>query len=249
MSTSSNLPPPLPPADAGTATQPLPQLPLRGLLPVIEALLRRPSDLWAQLGQPASGAVVGPMLLLATGCLALYGVVVGTFSGGTQLWAAPLKVVLGFVVSSVICLPSLYIFACLGGAKVRLMEVVGLLSSLAGLMALLLVGFAPIAWIFGQSTESLVWMGILHLAFWLVATAFAFRLFFNGFRVLGEGGGAGLKAWMLLFMLVVLQMTTALRPILGTSESLLPAEKRFFLNHWARCFDQPQASKVPGQPQ
>lgn len=219
------------------------------MLSVIEALLRRPSDLWRHLGQPAAGPVIGLMLLVAAACLALYGLVVGTFAGGTQLWAAPLKMVVGLLVSSVICLPSLYIFACLGGAKVRLMEVIGLLASLAALMALLLVGFAPIAWIFGQSTESLVWMGFLHLAFWVIATAFAFRLFFAGFRVLGEGGGLGLKAWMLLFILVVLQMTTALRPLLGTSENFLPTEKRFFLSHWARCFEQPQTGKALVQPQ
>jgi hypothetical protein len=188
--------------------------------------------------------------------MAVYGLVLGTFSGGTQLWAAPLKAVLGLAVSALICLPSLYIFACLGGARVRLKEVIGLLAGLAALMSLLLVGFAPIAWVFGQSTESVVWMGFLHLAFWIVATAFAFRLFFAGFRALGESGGLGLKAWTLLFILVVLQMTTALRPFLGTSSSLLPVEKRFFLTHWVRCFQEPLVQRIPnpsvnpgGQPQ
>jgi hypothetical protein len=39
--------------------------------------------------------------------------------------------------------------------------------------------------------------------------------------------------------LVSLQMMTTLRPILGRSERLLPAEKKFFLNHWLELFSEP----------
>jgi len=36
----------------------------------------------------------------------------------------------------------------------------------------------------------------------------------------------------------VLQMTTALRPIVGpTQESFLPKEKVFFLTHWFKCLE------------
>jgi hypothetical protein len=38
-----------------------------------------------------------------------------------------------------------------------------------------------------------------------------------------------------IFLLVALQMTTALRPILGTSKTFFPAEKQFFIGHWADC--------------
>jgi hypothetical protein len=47
----------------------------------------------------------------------------------------------------------------------------------------------------------------------------------------GTGGG-GLRVWTLIFVLVLLQMTAALRPILGTSDAFLPAEKKFFVSHW-----------------
>ena len=43
---------------------------------------------------------------------------------------------------------------------------------------------------------------------------------------------AHLKVWMGIFLLVCLQMTTALRPIIGTSDHWLPKEKKFFLAHW-----------------
>jgi len=46
---------------------------------------------------------------------------------------------------------------------------------------------------------------------------------------------------------VALQMTTALRPILGTSDTFLPTEKQFFGTHWADCLkatDNELKSKV-----
>jgi hypothetical protein len=33
-------------------------------------------------------------------------------------------------------------------------------------------------------------------------------------------------------VLVMLQMTTAVRPLVGTSDTFLPKEKKFFLAHW-----------------
>ena len=64
-----------------------------------------------------------------------------------------------------ICLPSLYIFTCLSGSR-RGWPRCGLLIGLVMLMTILLVGFAPVAWLFSQSTESVAWMGALHLVFW-----------------------------------------------------------------------------------
>lgn len=241
--TDTPTPPPLPPHAGGPSA---PEIPIRGVFTAMEALLRRPADLWSHLRKPEPGPAILALLLIAAICMGIYGVVIGTFAGGDQLWAAPLKVVLGLMISALICLPSLYIFACLGGAKARLIEVLGLLAGLLALMTILLVGFAPIAWIFGQSTDSLGWMGFLHLGFWSVALGFALRFFFAGFRILGEGGGAGLKAWMVLFVLVMLQMTTALRPILGQAPTFLPPEKRFFLSHWTQHLKAPTPAGAEG---
>ncbi len=129
----------------------------------IEAILRHPRRLLFQMRQPGGGKLIAAMIFAALLCSVIYGVIVGTFSGGTQLWAAPVKIALGLMISAAICLPSLYIFACLSGSQARLIEVGGLLAGLLLLMTILLIGFAPVAWIFSQSTESVAWMGTLHL--------------------------------------------------------------------------------------
>ena len=172
---SETMPPPPLQGQRPLGDDPAERAPLPHTFAAIEALLRQPRRLLFQLRQPGAGKLIVGMLFTAFICSLVYGVVAGTFSGGTQLWAAPVKIAAGLMISAAICLPSLYIFACLSGSQARLAEVCGLLAGLLMLMTILLVGFAPVAWIFSQSTESLAWMGFLHLMFWFVATLFGGR--------------------------------------------------------------------------
>jgi len=204
-------------------------------LAAVEAILRQPRRVLFQLRQPRCGPLLAGMLLVAVLCSLGYGVVVGTFSMGLQLWAAPVKIAAGLMISALICLPSLYIFTCLSGSQARLAEICGLVAGLLMLMTLLLIGFAPVAWLFSQSTQSVAWMGALHLAFWLVATFFGLRFLQAGFSHSQARSKAGLYAWIIIFVLVVLQMTTALRPIVGRADTFLPKTKMFFVTHWGEC--------------
>jgi hypothetical protein len=259
MNENDSVPPLIPPAPAARnaaakISGPLP-LPLHDAQPLgddpaervaiphafaaIEALLRQPRRLLFQLRQPGAGKLIAAMLFTALISSLIYGVVAGTFSGGTQLWAAPVKIAAGLMISAAICLPSLYIFTCLSGSQARLIEVCGLLAGLLMLMTMLLIGFAPVAWIFSQSTESLAWMGTLHLIFWLVATLFGVRFLKAGFAHSNARSHAGLNVWIIIFLLVALQMTTALRPILGPADTFFPAEKKFFVGHWLDCLKTP----------
>ena len=216
--------------------------PIASAVAAVEAILRQPRRVIFQLGQPRSGPLLAVMLLVAVLCSLGYGVVVGTFSMGVQLWAAPVKIAAGLVISAVICVPSLYIFTCLSGSQARLAEICGLVVGLLMLMTLLLIGFAPVAWLFSQSTQSVTWMGALHLVFWLVATFFGLRFLQAGFSHSQARSQAGLNTWIIIFILVVLQMTTALRPIIEKADTFLPTQKMFFVTHWGECLQPAPAT-------
>jgi hypothetical protein len=240
MNETTPIPPVIPGISRPLGDDPAERVAIPHAFAAIEALLRQPRRLLFQLRQPGAGGLIAQMLFVAFVCAAVYGVVAGTFSGGTQLWAAPLKIACGLFISAAICLPSLYIFTCLSGAQARLAEVCGLLAGLLMLMTILLVGFAPVAWIFSQSTESLAWMGFLHLTFWFVATLFGVRFMKHGFAHAEAKSQAGVNVWICIFLLVALQMTTALRPIIGKADTFFPTEKKFFLGHWFDTLDQSQ---------
>jgi hypothetical protein len=256
MNDNTPVPPRIPPQIPPIAGQheprslgedPAERVPLPNAFVAIEALLRQPRRLLFQLSQPGAGRLIAAMLCVALVCAVVYGVMAGTFSGGIQLWAAPVKIAAGLMISAAICLPSLYIFTCLSGSQARLVEVCGLLAGLLMLMTILLVGFAPVAWIFSQSTESLAWMGFLHLMFWFVATLFGVRFMKQGFSHANAKSQAGVNVWIIIFLLVAVQMTTALRPIIGKSDTFFPPEKKFFLGHWADCLDASAGKQKPNE--
>lgn len=238
----SAVPPIIPNLPPGT--DPEEHAPLHGIVAVVEAVLRQPRRVMYRLRQQGQGPLIGALLIIAVVCSLVYGIVVGTFSGGQQLWAAPVKIAVGLLISALICLPSLYIFSCLSGSKARLVEVFGLVTGLLALTTVLLIGFAPVAWVFSQSTQSVYIMGTLHVCFWLVATYFGLRFLRAGFRQAdaSSDGGSGLKVWVAIFLLVGLQMTTALRPLVGKADRFLPAaaDKKFFVGYWLDCLRNEQ---------
>ncbi|MBC8002684.1 MAG: hypothetical protein H7X97_08860 [Opitutaceae bacterium] len=238
-------PPVIPANPIPTMTSPPPMI--GNLLAAIESIVRNPDHLPYHLGRVGLGRMLGWLLAIVVGGGLLYGVITGTFSRGDQLWAAPLKIVGGLLFAGAICLPSLYVLSCLSGSRGTLGEVTGVLCGLLALTMVLLLSFAPVVWVFSQSTESLVAMGVLHLVLWFVATAFGLRLLQRCFDQYAARSSGGLLCWTAIFLLVVLQMTTALRPIIGRSDSLLPKEKRFFLHHWSDCIDGKYSLKTDAE--
>ena len=207
---------------------------------VLGALLKRPGSLVYELHQERPGRLLAGLAVTALLCLSFYGLIVGSFSGGVQWWAAPLKTVGGTFLSALICVPSLYIFTCLSGAEVRLRPLCGVLLAAICLNGLLLLGFAPVAWVFSQSTDSVAFMGTLHLAFWAVSMLFALRLLTLTLVFVGTFEHGYLRLWFAIFLLVCLQMTTALRPFVGRSDTFLPTKKLFFLSHWGDSLSSEQ---------
>lgn len=206
---------------------------------VVEALLKHPGRILHELRGHRAAAIGAALFLVALPCLAVYGVVAGSLSGGAQLFLAPAKILLGSALCALICLPSLFIFLCLGGADAKLRSVAGDLLSAVALTTILLIGFAPVAWVFSQSTDSVALIATLHLVFWAIALGF-------GLRLIGRSNGSRTShVWIAIYVIVCLQMMTALRPIVGSAPTFLPTEKKFFLAHMV---DTLTAKPVPKDP-
>lgn len=88
-------------------------------------------------------------------------------------------------------------------------------------------------WVFSESTNSVAFISSLHLLFWAIGLYFGLRILRTGVQFLNAAQLRYLRVWIVIFVLVSLQMMTALRPLVGRSEEFLPTEKKFFLQHWA----------------
>lgn len=210
---------------------------------LFEALLRRPHALVARLAEPDHGAT-GRFALMAILSFLLFGFVLGCFAKYDQLWAAPAKITAGLIFSGLICFPSLYIFATLAGARIAISQLAACLAGALSLAGLLLLGFAPAVWIFAESTDSLGFMGALAIGSWIIAVFFALKFLKSVIYATGGTQKGPLLIWSIVFLLVTLQMTTSLRPILGRSTLLLTQEKKFFIQHWADTY----GTSLPHEP-
>lgn len=208
-----------------------------GALSMLDALLKHPGRLIYEIVTVRPGRVAVVLLGIMTVSMLFYGLIMGSFSGDMQLLLVPVKVTVGLLLSGLICLPSLYIFSSLSGGDQSFLEVAGILLLNLALSSLLLIGFAPVTWIFSQSTGTVGFMGTLHILFWLIAVYFGTGLLCKAFRYLNRRNMRFLKLWKIIFIIVVFQMSTALRPLVGEYEgSAFSKEKKFFLEHWAESF-------------
>ena len=229
-------PPPLPPGE--------PELPEKlDFRILLEALLRSPQALAARLAEPGHGATK-IFAVIALVSFLVFGVILGCFAKHEQLWAAPLKVSAGVFIAGAICFPSLYIFSTLAGARMSLPQLAASLAGALALAGLLLLGFSPAIWIFAESTDSLGFMGFLGIAAWIITVLFAAKFLYGAIRLSGATLLAPLRVWGAIFMLVSLQMTTSLSPILGHSDKFLTQEKKFFIHHWVESLDKSVQQKA-----
>ena len=201
---------------------------------VVEGLLKHPARVAFEVCDGSRRLQVGLRVAgVMTVGFVVYGALMGLFGGGVQLWRVPLKVMGGLWASVLLCLPSFYVFACLGGINLGVTRMAALLLEALAVAALLLLGFLPVAWIFSQSTNSVICMGVLHLTFVLCAVLLGLRLLHRALGHFHRRTAGWTRLWTVIFLLVLLQMATVLRPLVGpdSGRDLLPG-KMLFLEHW-----------------
>ena len=224
--------------DADAAVEAVPEP--TGIVGVFDELLKSPHRLLARA--QAQREERGPQrsaLRLALGSLlaiAAYGAAAGIFQGGDTIALAALKAPMIVALSLALCLPSLYVFAALAGAAISGRLFVLLVAGFAGMVALLLVGLLPIAWLFSVSSRSLPFVVWLHLLAWLTAACFGVRFLSRGL----EGRvPVALRMWLLLFFVVSFQVATFLRPVLwrGPGEDLFASGKMSFFEQLGHVYE------------
>lgn len=203
-----------------------------------ENLLKDPLKVLTGFDRMSTVGFLVNILLINIVCLSAYGVIVGSFSGGIQWYMSPIKIIVGLILAILFCYPSFYIFICLAGIDVKPGKALLVLLSAVSVFSILIVGFAPIAWVFSQSTSTVFFIGFFHLLFWLVSTLFGMRVLLKAASSLKCKNMFYPLFWILIFLITSLQMITALRPMIGTADTILPKEKMFFMYQWGKLFSE-----------
>jgi hypothetical protein len=158
--------------------------------------------------------------LVSFALTALGGLGLGAAHGPAQALAAAVKLPLINLGALLICLPTFYIFAALQGSRLGLDKILRMFAVGLGLRGAVIAGLAPLL-IFVSSIGSPYGFILLAggLAFGLAELGFM-RTLDNGVRIYKERtkdpvGLALVRGWMLLYMLVAMQLTWSLRPVIG----------------------------------
>ncbi len=198
----------------------------------IQLLLKEPNAWFAQIKDEDTWTSLPTLLLITVLCNLAYSMIIGSYCGNAQWYAAPVKIILGSALATLLCYPSLYIFGCLSGADINPGKTLALLVSGMCLTGILLIGFAPVAFVFTFAIQSQFFMGIVHFLAWGISIYFGIRHISLGLGEMSCHNTALIKIWGVILVVTMLQMTVTLRPIIGQSDHLLTSEKRFFIEHW-----------------
>lgn len=112
---------------------------------VIERILRDRGSIWQQIvAERDLNALTGRMLSSSAIALACYGAVLGAFHSPLMALTSALKLPLLFLVTLAICLPTLYLFNLVFGARLSVRQSLALVMVAITVTSMLAVAFAPI---------------------------------------------------------------------------------------------------------
>src|SRR5256885_14630907 len=155
-----------------------------GLL-VIERLLRDRDAVWKQIIEERDlRGVTGQMLVSSAISLALYGAVLGASNSWMQALSSLVKLPLLFLATLAICLPTLYLFNLVFGARLAVMQAVTLILVSVTVTSVLTLAFAPIALFFLISAHSYAFFKLLNVGILVLTALVGLRFLTEGMRAL-----------------------------------------------------------------
>jgi hypothetical protein len=159
-----------------------------GLL-VIERILRDRPGIWQQVvddrGLPQ---LTGQMLISSGIALAVYGAVLGSFHSFLMALTSAVKLPLLFLVTLAICLPTLYLFNLVFGARLSIRQSLALVMVALTVTAMLALAFAPISLFFLITAPDYAFFKLLNVAILALSALVGLRFLTGGMKVLNQHG-------------------------------------------------------------
>lgn len=159
-----------------------------GLL-VIERILRDRRGIWQQVVEDRGlTRLTGQMLVSSLIALAVYGAVLGSFHSVLMALTSAVKLPLLFLVTLAICLPTLYLFNLVFGARLSVRQSLALVMVALTVTAMLALAFAPISLFFLITAPDYSFFKLLNVAILGLSALVGLRFLTGGMRVLNEHG-------------------------------------------------------------
>ena len=193
-------------------------------LTIIETILRNRIFFFGEIrGEKNLGEKLLDMLISCVVFLAIYGGVMGASHSVAQAISSAIKLPILFLVTLIICTPSLHFFNILFGSKQKLMQTVTVILTAMTTTSVILVSFAPITLFFLVTSRNYAFFLLLNVFFFTIGGIMGLVFLGEGVAMISESdNNEGLKArrtifflWILLYAFVGSQMAFTLSPFVG----------------------------------
>ena len=152
---------------------------------VVERILRDRAGIWDQIiSERDLPKLIMRMLLTSVISLAAYGAVLGASNSWLQALVSTIKLPLLFLITLAICLPTLYLFNLVFGARLSVLQTCALIMVAITVTAVLTFAFAPISLFFLITARSYAFFKLLNVAILLLTALVGLRFLISGMRAL-----------------------------------------------------------------
>jgi hypothetical protein len=154
---------------------------------IIERILRDRAGIWDQIiAERDLPKLILRMLLTSVISLAAYGAVLGASNGWLQALVSTVKLPLLFLATLAICLPTLYLFNLVFGARLSVLQACALIMVAITVTAVLTFAFAPISLFFLITARSYAFFKLLNVAILALTAFIGLRFLTSGMRALNK---------------------------------------------------------------
>ena len=154
---------------------------------IIERILRDRAGIWDQIiNERDLPRLILRMLLCSAISLAVYGAVLGASNGLLQALVSTVKLPLLFLATLAICLPTLYLFNLVFGARLSVLQACALIMVAMTVTAVLTLAFAPISLFFLITARSYAFFKLLNVAILALTALVGLRFLTSGMRALNK---------------------------------------------------------------
>ncbi|MDJ0796066.1 MAG: actin-binding WH2 domain-containing protein [Calothrix sp. MO_167.B12] len=166
------------------------------------------------------------LLVCSSLFLAVYGGIIGAFHSWMQALSSAVKLPALYLLTLLICLPTLYFANIIFGSKRTFAQHFALVLTAVSVTSVLLFSFAPISLFFMISTNNYQFLILLNVIIFAATGIVGIATLYKATSVVLEQDGEGkdirkklIRSWLFLYAFVGIQLGWTLRPFFGTPNS------------------------------
>jgi hypothetical protein len=163
------------------------------------------------------------LLICSSLFFAVYGAIIGSFHSWEQALSSAVKLPALYLITLIICFPTLYFFNVLFGSQKTAGQHFAMLLTAVSVISVLLFSFAPITLFFLLSTYHYQFFMLLNVAIFAITGFIGIKFLYQGMRLMAQQDIEGietrmklLRFWLILYAFVGTQLGWTLRPFFGT---------------------------------